>query len=215
MAAMLKIQTFPLPPVETNAFLVADTESRRAVLIDAPLGAWSKIGPLLEREGLTLEACLLTHAHFDHVLDGEVLNEAGIPLSLHEDGRELLSVLPQQLSMFGVPGEAKVPQIDSWLTTPAELTLLGRPVEIRHVPGHSPDNVVIYFPGEELAFVGDAIFAGSIGRTDLPGGSFELLEKSIRDQIYTLPDTTTLYPGHGPATTVAREKKSNPYVRPE
>lgn len=210
---MLKIQTFPLPPLETNAYLVTDTESSKAILVDAPQGAWSKVGPALERHGSTLEACVLTHAHFDHVLGAHELNRQGVPLYLHEDDRGMLEGLPGQLKYFGMPGEAADITIDHWLTIPASLHLLDRDLEIRHVPGHCPGSVLIYSAGDQFAFVGDAIFAGGVGRTDFPGCSFEQLENSIREQIYTLPDNTTLYPGHGPATTVGREKKSNPYVR--
>jgi glyoxylase-like metal-dependent hydrolase (beta-lactamase superfamily II) len=88
-------------------------------------------------------------------------------------------------------------------------------MEVRHVPGHCPGNILIYAPAQEAAFVGDVIFAGSVGRYDLPGGDFAVLERSIREQVYTLPEGTTLYPGHGSTTTVAQEKSSNPFVRPE
>lgn len=209
---MLKIQSFALPPVQTNAFLVVDTETRKALLIDAPQGVWDKVGPIVEREGLTLEACVLTHAHFDHVLGANTLNAEVIPLYLHEADREMLEKLPAQLQLFGIPTEAADITIDHWLSAPMKVTLIGREWEVRHVPGHCPGNIALYCEAEELCFVGDAIFAGSIGRTDLPGGSFEVLAKSIREQLYTMPESTTLYPGHGPTTTVAREMKGNPYV---
>jgi len=93
------------------------------------------------------------------------------------------------------------------------LELLGVSMEIRHVPGHCPGNILVYVASESSAIVGDVIFAGSVGRYDLPGGDFGILENSIKTQVYTLPDETVLYPGHGPKTTVAREKVSNPYVR--
>ncbi len=103
--------------------------------------------------------------------------------------------------------------VDEWLTTPGEFRVIGENVEVRHVPGHSDGNVVFYLPSLGWAFVGDALFRDSVGRTDLPGGDFELLRQSIQHQIYTLPEATLVYPGHGPATTVGREKAENPYVR--
>jgi glyoxylase-like metal-dependent hydrolase (beta-lactamase superfamily II) len=104
-------------------------------------------------------------------------------------------------------------KVDSWGAQGETFPALGTQVEVRHVPGHCPGNVLFYFAREKMAFVGDALFAGSIGRTDLPGGSLAQLARSIRSQIYTLPDDTAIFPGHGPATTVGRERLANPHVR--
>lgn len=103
-------------------------------------------------------------------------------------------------------------KVDRWVRQGERFEALGTTVEVRHVPGHCPGNVLFYFPALQAAFVGDALFAGSIGRTDLPGGDFDTLAQSIREQIYTLPDDTVVYPGHGPDTTVGAEKETNPYV---
>ena len=103
-------------------------------------------------------------------------------------------------------------KVDQWVEQGTQLKALGLSIAVRHVPGHCPGNVLFYFESMSAAFVGDALFKGSIGRTDLPGGDFDLLERSIREQIYTLPAASTVYPGHGPATTVGREMKSNPHV---
>ncbi|MEL0118416.1 MAG: MBL fold metallo-hydrolase, partial [Opitutae bacterium] len=105
-------------------------------------------------------------------------------------------------------------RIDHDLNHGQKLEILGQTCEVRHVPGHCPGNVLFYFKQQNFAITGDAIFAGSIGRTDLPGGDFPTLEKAIREQIYTLPASTRLLPGHGPQTSVAQEKGSNPFVRP-
>jgi hydroxyacylglutathione hydrolase len=102
--------------------------------------------------------------------------------------------------------------VDDWVEQGERFEALGTTVEVRHVPGHCPGNVLFYFAAAGLAFVGDALFNGSIGRTDLPGGDFEELERSIRSQIYSLPDNTVVHPGHGPQTTIAAEKEHNPYV---
>lgn len=210
---MYRIHTFSLPPVQTNAYLVIDPSTNEAVLIDAPQAVWQAIEPILKSEALSLKACVLTHAHFDHVLGAQEIHQQHIPLYLHSEDKPLLERLPQQMQFFGLPGESAVPQIDHWIEDGDPLTLLGGGVDVRRVPGHAPGNIVLYFKQEGIAFTGDAIFKGSVGRTDLPGGSFEVLEKGIREQIYTLPGETTLYPGHGPETSVQDEKANNPFVR--
>lgn len=209
----MRIETYELPPIGTNAFLVVDDELGEAVLIDAPAAAAEAIAPELESRGLKLSAVLLTHGHFDHVLGSSAFNRLGVPLYAHPADRELLAQLPEQMAYFGLPGDAAAPRIDHWLTPGEPLKLLGREIEVRHTPGHCPGNVTFVFPGEDAAFVGDAIFAGSVGRTDLPGGDPDVLARAIRKEIYTLPPQTRLYPGHGPATTVEHERATNPFVR--
>jgi len=209
----MRIDTFLLPPIGTNAFLITDPERQEAVLIDAPADAWATVAPVLDKVPAKLVAALLTHGHFDHIMGAAELQSHGVPLYAHPDDEKMIARLHEQLAMFGVPAGGAPPRIDHWLAPGTPLTLLGREIEIRHTPGHCPGNVTFYFPEENAAFVGDAIFAGGIGRTDLPGGNFNLLEQSIREQIYTLPENTTLYPGHGPATTVAEEAEQNPFVR--
>lgn len=206
------IQTIPLPPVQTNAYLVSDPDTRQALLVDAPEGVWAAIAPILEAGDLQLEGCLLTHAHFDHVLGAAELNTRGVPLFLHQEDRSLLEHLSEQMRFFGLPGQPQAVTIDRWLEDGECLTLLGAEVELRRVPGHAPGNIVAYFAEAGIAFTGDALFAGGVGRTDLPGGSFAVLEEAIRRQIYTLPPATRLYPGHGPATSVEAEMRSNPFV---
>lgn len=209
----MQIDVFELPPVATNAYLLRDNERGEAVLIDAPYGAWDAISPMLEADGIELKALLLTHAHFDHILGASVFNERGVPVYLHPDDREMLGRLGEQMKWFGLPSDLPSPQIDHWIDPAKPLELLGRRIEVRHTPGHCPGNVTFYFPEEGSAFVGDVIFAGGFGRTDLPGGSEEVLKQTFLQQIYTLPDGTTLLPGHGPTTSVAKEKSSNPLVR--
>jgi glyoxylase-like metal-dependent hydrolase (beta-lactamase superfamily II) len=109
---------------------------------------------------------------------------------------------------MGIPGV----KVDAWLQPGEKLAALGREFEVRHVPGHCPGNVLFYEPAGHAVFVGDALFNGGVGRWDLPGGNYDLLARSIREQIYTLPDETVVFPGHGPRTTVADEKETNPYV---
>jgi len=121
---------------------------------------------------------------------------------------------PEVMAAFSIPGlEMKPCRIDTWLKADQRLRIVGRGVEIRHVPGHSPGSILYWFFDDTFAIAGDAVFSGSIGRTDFPGCSFEQLAGSIRNRIYTLPDETVLYPGHGPETTVETEAAHNPFVQ--
>lgn len=205
----MQIDVHTLPPAATNAYLLRDNARGEAVLIDAPYGAAEAVMPALDADGVALVAVLLTHAHFDHVLGASAFNHLGVPLYLHPDDREMLKRLPEQMRWFGLPGEVAVPVIDHWLGS-EPLTLLGRQIEVRHTPGHCPGNVTFCLADERAAFVGDVVFAGSYGRTDLPGGDLNVLRRSFREQICTLPGETTIYAGHGPTTTVAIEQQSNP-----
>ncbi len=210
----MQIECFELPPVGTNAYFLYDTSRGEAVLVDAPYNAFPTIEKRLVETGLKLTAVLMTHGHWDHMLDGWQFNRFGTPVMGHRDD-ELLFSEPNRMGRFAFGGIKMNPlQIDRWLEDGEQLEILGRGVEVRHVPGHCPGSILFYFHQEQLAFCGDAIFQGSIGRTDLPGGDFSQLEESIRSRIYTLPDATLLYPGHGPETSVAEEKQSNPFVRP-
>lgn len=207
----MQIRSFELPPIGTNAILIDN--GSHAVLFDAPATAWQTVLPILEAEKLTLDALVLTHGHWDHMIDTATFKGAGIPVWAHEADREWIED-PMRQAAFLPPGyEIPPAKVDRFLAAGEKVQLLGQEAEIRHVPGHSPGNIAIYFPEEECCVVGDAIFAGSVGRPDLPGGDWPTLERSIKTQLYTLPDATILYPGHGPITSVGQEKKTNPYVR--
>lgn len=209
----MEIHTLPAGPIQTNAYLLLDSEAGRALLIDAPHGVWEEVGPSLAESGARLEALLLTHAHWDHTGDAPAIQATGVPVYAHEADRPLLEN-PAIQEMFSIPGYA-IPtlRMDHTVSQGDRLTLAGLEIEVRHVPGHCAGNVLFFFPVLGAAFVGDAIFAGSVGRTDFPGCSMAELERSIRTQIYTLPPETRLLPGHGPPTTVARERATNPFVR--
>ncbi|MGH8019361.1 MAG: MBL fold metallo-hydrolase [Opitutaceae bacterium] len=208
----MRIHTLPAGPIETNAYLLTDAARGEAVLIDAPHGVLDDVEPILRETGTRLVALLVTHGHWDHTGDAARVQRTGVPLHAHEADRVLIET-PQSMARFMIPGQEIEPaRIDQLMVQGQHLELLGRDVEVRHVPGHCPGNVLFYFADTAAAFVGDALFSGSIGRTDLPGGNFEQLAAAIRAQIYTLPDATVVYPGHGPATTVGAEKQDNPYV---
>lgn len=210
---MLKVYTFELGPLGTNAFLLVSAERREAVLIDAPQGAWAAVEQVLGDQGVSLQALILTHGHWDHLQDAGRFHQAGIPVWAHAADREWIEH-PEMMQGFAGPGIHLEPApVAHELVHGEQLDFLGEEFEVRHVPGHSPGNILLYSPALEGAFVGDVIFCGSVGRFDLPGGDGAVLERSIRQQVYTLPDTTRLYCGHGPTTTVAQEKRSNPFVR--
>ncbi len=209
----VNLRIIPAGPIQTNAYLLTAPDRREAVLIDAPGGIWSLIAPVLAEQGCTLTELWLTHGHWDHTQGGaEVVRQSGARVLAHADDRVMIEQ-PEIMERFmGERMNLEPIRVDHWVVQGEKRQALGTSIEVRHVPGHCPGNVLFYFPGAAAAFVGDALFNGSIGRTDLPGGSFEQLEKSIRAEIYTLPDETTVFPGHGPSTTVGTEKFGNPYV---
>ncbi|WP_269526720.1 MBL fold metallo-hydrolase [Coraliomargarita parva] len=202
-----------LPPIGTNAFALIAPERKECVIIDAPQEAYSWAQAVAEKHDCKIVALILTHGHWDHMLDGHKFAEAGIPTYGHKADK-IMFASPEIMASFSMPGMTMpaVP-IDHWIDEGDKLKLLGVEMEIRHVPGHCPGNILVYVPSEGVAFVGDAIFAGSIGRCDLPGGDFAQLSDAIRTRIYSLPQDTKLYPGHGPETDVETESLTNPYVR--
>ncbi len=210
----MRIHSLSGGPVPTHAYLLTDSERGEAVLIDAPAGIWAEVEPILKREQCRLTELWITHGHWDHTIGGaEVGRGAAVWMRALAADRILLES-PQVMRAFS-GGELRVEplRIDAWVEAGEKLAALGTEAEVRHVPGHCPGNVLFHFPAAGAAFVGDALFKGSIGRTDLPGGDFEVLARSIREQIYSLPDPTRVLAGHGPETTVGAEKSSNPYVR--
>jgi hydroxyacylglutathione hydrolase len=195
-------------PLQMNAWLL--TCGGEAVLID-PGDEPQSLQRALDASNCRLRYLLATHGHFDHVAAAAALQtHCDLPLRCHDDDLLLIKDLPTHQQMFGFPS-SHVPRCLADLTGEARLPLGSDELAVSHVPGHTPGHLMFAWPGH--AVVGDCVFAGSVGRTDLTGGNFEVLEKSIRERIYTLPDATILHPGHGPDTTVGREKRSNPYVR--
>ncbi|HXA14674.1 MAG TPA: MBL fold metallo-hydrolase [Opitutaceae bacterium] len=209
----MTIHVLPAGPIETNAYLLTEPSRGEAVLIDAPGEVWADVESILRKEKCRLVELWLTHGHWDHMQGGaEVVRATGARVRAHQADRAMIET-PEIMKRFLMPGQELEPvKVDAWLRPGETIAALGTTAEVRHVPGHCPGNVLFYFSAAGFAFVGDALFAGSVGRTDLPGGDFATLENSIRSQIYTLPDATKVFPGHGPDTTVGEEKRSNPYV---
>ena len=195
--------------------LLGDAEAGELAVID-PGDEGALIAEKIAASGLRPIMILHTHGHLDHV--GGTAELAGLlggslPIGLHPAEIELYRNAPQQAKMFGLEVEAP-PEPTLWLEHGGSLSVGGLELGVRHTPGHSPGGVCFVVSGAEtpIAIVGDVLFAGSIGRTDLMGGSFPVLERSIREQLYTLPNETRIVCGHGPDTTIGRERASNPFV---
>ncbi|MCI0432281.1 MAG: MBL fold metallo-hydrolase [Gemmatimonadetes bacterium] len=210
----VQIRTFVAPGFEQNAYLVWRAGSTLAVAID-PGGRAPTMADALSTAGLALSAILLTHAHIDHV-EGvpELVRRTNAPIRMHYADLPLYERAADQAAMFGMR-PLKLPPIGDELAHGQELDLAGLRFDVRHVPGHSPGHVILHLREAGAAFVGDVVFRASIGRTDLPGGSFPQLIDGIRKHVFTLPDDTTLYCGHGPPTTVAHERATNPFLVPQ
>ena len=207
------IKSQKLPPIGTNAYVWINEALSKCIVIDAPEGAFDWANEIAEEYNCTLSGLILTHGHWDHILDGHRFAAKKIPTYGHRDDADIFET-PERMKRYSMPGLELLPvKISHWIKGGDVLDLLGDQLEIRHVPGHCPGNILVYSAREQLAIVGDVIFAGSIGRYDLPGGDFVVLEQSIKTQIYTLPDETRLYTGHGPSTTVGQEKQNNPFVK--
>lgn len=209
----MRIHPLPAGPIETNAYLLTDADRGEALLIDAPQGVWREVSGLLAASQCRLVALLLTHGHWDHTGDAAAIQATGVPLYAHDADRVLIET-PEVMAPFSIPGvKLTAARIDLRVTDGQTVELAGQTIEVRHVPGHCPGNVLFYFSTLNAAFVGDALFNGGIGRYDLPGGDFDALEQSIRTRIYSLPANTVVYSGHGPKTTVGAEMRNNPFVR--
>jgi glyoxylase-like metal-dependent hydrolase (beta-lactamase superfamily II) len=207
----VKVVAIPNGQFLENCYLVIDEAARECVVVDPGEEAGMILHKLRET-GATPVAIWLTHAHIDHVLGvPRLAAETGVPVYLHPADRPLYDAVPEQAAWFGLRAEA-LPPPDRELAAGQRLRVGALAFTVGHAPGHSPGHVVL--TGHGAVFAGDVLFQGSIGRTDLPGGDFDTLMASIERELLALPDSTIVYSGHGPHTTVGAERRSNPFLTP-
>ncbi|MBI5442156.1 MAG: MBL fold metallo-hydrolase [Deltaproteobacteria bacterium] len=204
------LETLVVGPIQANCYIVGDENTKEAVVID-PGGDTPVILRALAARQLKVVAVVGTHGHFDHVegLAG-MKRGTGAPILVHNGDLPIIQGMTGQALMFGMRVEPAPPP-DRFLEEGDRIPFGPYALEVLHTPGHSPGSVSLLL--DKKVFVGDLLFAGSIGRTDLQGGDYDTLIASVRRKIFTLPDDTVVYPGHGPETTVAREKRTNPFFR--
>jgi len=206
----VRIVQIPNGMFAENCYLVVDEEAQECAIVD-PGEEAGLILHKVEETGARPVAIWLTHAHLDHVLGvPRIVAEMGVPVWLHPADRPLYDAVPEQATWFGLAAPGPLPTPDQDLSHGMRLPVGNLSFEVRHAPGHSPGSVCFVAPG--VALSGDVLFAGSIGRTDLPGGDFDTLIASIERELLPLPDDTILYSGHGPETTIGRERQTNPFL---
>ena len=203
-------KTFSVPPLSCNCSILADLETKKAVIIDPggnPEGLLQEVADL----GCDVKLVLHTHAHFDHFLaSGHIKQATNAVLCLHFDDRQLWNMLETQCRMFGV-GYLQAPPPDRWLKDGEKIHVGNVLGEVIHTPGHSPGSLSYYFECGNVVFSGDTLFRGGIGRTDLWGGDARAIERSIRDRLYSFKEDTLVIPGHGPETQIGFERNYNSY----
>ncbi|WP_332456662.1 MBL fold metallo-hydrolase [Petrimonas sp.] len=212
----MKIKIFEFNPLGVNTYVLYD-RTGECIVVDASSFFPDENELLLNfilDNNLVVKHIINTHLHFDHIFGVNFLaSQFGLKLLVHRDDVVLLENLPQQLQLFGFNTNVDYrPEIGGFLAEDDTISFGEQQLRVLHVPGHSPGSIVLYNEKKELALAGDVLFNGSIGRTDLLGGNFEQLTEGIRTKLFTLPDDTEVYPGHGPKTTIGQEKRYNPFV---
>jgi glyoxylase-like metal-dependent hydrolase (beta-lactamase superfamily II) len=204
-------EIFPVGPLQCNCSIIGDETTREAMVID-PGDEIEDVLVLIRKHNLTVKQIVVTHAHIDHVGGAMKLRAAtGAPILLNQNDDALLKMLDVQATWIGVenPGKVEIDQSIGQGDTVRAGTLTANVI---HTPGHTEGSVCLYFPVERKLIAGDTLFAGSIGRTDLPGGSMRKIINSLHEKVLTLPDETVVVPGHGPLTTIGEERESNPFL---
>lgn len=209
----MQVTVIPVTPFEQNCSLLICPETNKAAVVD-PGGDVEKILAKINQHGVEVEKILLTHAHIDHVGGTEAL-AAALNVNIegpHIDDKFWLDKLPMQGQMFGFP---QVPPFapQRWLIHGDTIAFGNQQLTVLHTPGHTPGHVVFNHEASKQVVVGDVLFNGSIGRTDFPQGCFNTLMTAIKQQLWTLPEETVIFPGHGPTSTIGHEKRTNPHVR--
>ena len=206
------METFPVGPLACNCTILGDEQAGEAIVID-PGEEIGRIQKRLAAHGLKLKQILVTHGHIDHIGGALKLKRlTGAPIYLNEGDLEQLALMQEQASWVGVETPETAPPDES-LADGMTVGLDAYPAKVLHTPGHTQGSVSLHFAPLKLLVAGDTLFAGSIGRTDLPGGNYEQIIDSIQTRLLALPDETKVMPGHGPASTIGAERRSNPFLR--
>lgn len=204
-------EIFPVGPLQCNCSVVGDEAGKEAMVID-PGDDIEDVMAIVQRHGLTVKQIVITHAHIDHVGGAMKLKRlTGAPILLNENDYALLKMLDVQAAWIGMATPETV-AIDGSLSTGDKVRTGDLVADVLHTPGHTEGSVCLYFAPEKKLIAGDTLFAGSIGRTDLPGGSYEKIMRSLHGPVLALPDDTIVVPGHGPLTTIGEERVSNPFL---
>jgi hydroxyacylglutathione hydrolase len=205
-------EIFPVGPLQCNCSVIGDEQSRESMVID-PGDNIEDIMSIVERHGLTVKQIVVTHAHIDHVGGAMKLKKrTGAPILLNQNDDMLLKMLDVQAAWIGVRPPGAV-TIDQSLADADTLKVGEIQASVLHTPGHTEGSVCLYFPAQQKLIAGDTLFAGSIGRTDLPGGSMDKIIRSLHEKVLALPDETIVVPGHGGLTTIGVERETNPFLR--
>lgn len=209
---MLVVRRAVVGPFAENTWLAACDRTGEAVLID-PGGEVPRVLALAEPGGFQVKRIFLTHAHVDHVAGAaEARRRLGATLQLHAADREWLAMLPRQFEMFGFEEEGEVPEVDRWHEDGETFAVGEITARVIHTPGHSRGSCSLWLEEPRVLFTGDTLFSGSVGRTDLPGGDFEALQRSIAGRLFPLGDDVTFHCGHGPSGQLGDERRTNPFV---
>jgi hydroxyacylglutathione hydrolase len=205
-------KVFPVGPLQCNCSIIGDEQTHEAMVID-PGDQIEGILEILRQEKLTLKQIVITHAHIDHVGGAMKLKAAtGAPILMNQNDYALLKMLDMQAAWVGMRPPGAV-EVDEAVSQGRVLKIGEISSNVIHTPGHTEGSICLYFPEEKKLIAGDTLFAGSIGRTDLPGGSMEKIMRSLHTQLMALPDETEVVPGHGPATTIGEERETNPFLQ--
>jgi hydroxyacylglutathione hydrolase len=204
-------EIFPVGVLQCNCSIVGDEQTREAMVID-PGDEIDHILSVVQQHGLTVKQIVITHAHIDHVGGAMKLKQAtGAPILLNQNDYALIKMLDTQAAWIGMQSPGSV-TIDASLGTGDKVAAGNVVADVLHTPGHTEGSICLYFEADKKLIAGDTLFAGSIGRTDLPGGSYQKIMASLHGPVLALPDETIVVPGHGPLTTIAEERENNPFL---